>query len=576
MKPAPGTVARFDRDFFDASAPFTAIGGGELGGKAQGLAFIQRTLAERFPGGGEIVVAIPQLTVIATEHFEAFVKLNDLEEDASSDMPDDRLALRFLHGDMPTQLLGDLRALVAAVHRPLAVRSSSVLEDAIGRPFAGVYTTKMIPNNQLDVDARFRRLVEAIKLVWASTFFREAKGYLKTVSRSVGDERMAVIVQEVVGLRHGERFYPDVSGMARSYNYYPTGNAKPADGVASLALGLGKTVVDGEPCWSYSPAYPKAPPPYNSIGELLDTTQREFWAVTMGTVPYDPGREAEHLVRCSLADAEVDGTLRLAASTFDPNAQRIVPGIGASGPRLVNFAPLLSYNHLPLNDTVRRLLAVCEDAAGEPVEIEFALTAEPGGAARFGFLQVRPLLVVREAVVVDEADLDGPGVLAASRRALGNGVDASIRDVVYLKAAPFDVAATPTIARQVEAVNDSLMRDNRPYLLAGFGRWGTSDKWGGVPVQWAQICGARAILEASTTRLHADLSQGSHFFHNLTSFSVLYFSLDGAESRNVDWGWLDAQPAVAETRYLRHVRLKAPLSIRVDGRSGRGVIKRHD
>lgn len=574
MKASSGMVAAFERDFFDASTPFTAIGGGELGGKAQGLAFIERTLRERLPAG-EIAVAIPQLVVITTEGFDAFMDSNGLREVVASDLSDERIAHRFLQGNLPSQLAGDLRALVAAVHSPLAVRSSSLLEDALGRPFAGVYATKMTPNNQLDADSRFRRLVEAVKLVWASTFFREARAYLKTVHRASADEKMAVIVQEVVGARHGARFYPDVSGVARSYNFYPSGHARPEDGVASLALGLGRTIVDGEPCWTFSPAYPKAPPPYNSIGELLDATQREFWAVNMGRAPYDPAAETEYLLHCPLADAEADDTLRHVASTYDPQAQRITAGAGVKGPRLVNFAPILSYGQVPLNDTVQGLLKVCEDALGQPAEIEFAVTIGQGGAAHLGFLQVRPLVVGHEAVEVEEAELGAAGVLAAGSHVLGNGTDASVTDVVYVKPQAFEASETPVIAAELEKINDSLVRDGRPYVLIGFGRWGTSDRWGGVPVVWAQICGVRAIVEVSTAGLGAEPSQGSHFFHNLTSFSVLYFSLDAAESRRIDWGWLDAQPAVAETAHLRHVRTSAPLSIKVDGRTGRGVIAHH-
>jgi hypothetical protein len=572
---ATGRVARFERDFFDASAPLTAIGGGELGGKARGLAFIDATLRERFRAG-ELPVGIPQLVVITTEYFDAFMESNGLYEAAVSDLPDDRIAHRFLQGDLPSQLAGDLRALVAAVHSPLAVRSSSLLEDALGRPFAGVYATKMTPNNQLDVDSRFRRLVEAVKLVWASTFFREARAYLKTVRRESADEKMAVIVQQVVGARHDDRFYPDVSGVARSYNFYPSGHARPEDGVASLALGLGRTIVDGEPCWTFSPAYPKAPPPYNSIGELLDATQREFWAVNMGRAPYDPGAETEYLLHCPLADAEADDTLRHVASTYDPQAQRITAGADVKGPRLVNFAPILSYGRIPLNDTVQGLLKACEDALGQPAEIEFAVTIGQSGAAQIGFLQLRPLVVGHEAVTVEDTELDTAGVLAAGCHVLGNGTEDAVGDVVYVKPGAFEIAETPAIATELEAINDSLVTEGRPYVLIGFGRWGTSDRWGGVPVVWAQICGVRAIVEASTAGLGADLSQGSHFFHNLTSFSVLYFSLDAAESRRIDWAWLDGRPAVTETAHLRHVRSAAPLSIKVDGRTGRGVIAHHD
>jgi hypothetical protein len=574
MKETAGTVARFERDFFDASAPFTAIGGGELGGKARGLAFIDGTLRERFRSC-ELPVGIPQLVVITTDFFDAFMESNQLYEAAASGLPDDRIAQRFLQGQLPSQLVGDLRALVAAVHTPLAVRSSSLLEDALERPFAGVYATKMTPNNQLDVDSRFRRLVEAVKLVWASTFFQDARSYLKTVRHTSADERMAVIIQQVVGVRHGDRFYPDVSGVARSYNFYPAGHASPEDGVASLALGLGKTIVDGEPCWTFSPAYPKAPPPYNSIGELLDATQREFWAVNMGRAPYDPSAEAEYLVHRPLADAESDDTLRFVASTYDPQAQRITSGAGVKGPRLVNFAPLLSYGQLPFNDTVRRLLAVCEDALGRPVEIEFALTAGDPDGARLGFLQVRPLVVAHGEVTIEDAELERREVLVSSRHVLGNGQDGSVMDVVYINPDAFDPGHTPAIAQELGGINDALLREGRPFVLIGFGRWGTSDRWGGVPVAWGQVCGARAIVEASTPGLHAEPSQGSHFFHNLTAFSVLYFSLDAAESRRIDWAWLAKCPAVGETAHLRHVRAPVPLSIKVDGRTGRGVIVHH-
>ncbi len=575
MKAESGTVARFDRDFFDASASFSAIGDGELGGKARGLALITDVLSRSF-AGGEVPVSIPQSVVITTEHFDAFVKANGLAEVATSGLPDDRVAHRFLQGDLPTQLAGDLRALVAAVHSPLAVRSSSLLEDDLAHPFAGVYATKMTPNNQFDADSRFRRLVEAVKLVWASTFFAEARTYLRMVRTERADEKMAVLVQQVWGARHGERFYPTLSGVARSYNFYPSGHARPEEGVASLALGLGRTIVDGEPCWTYSPAYPKAPPPYNSIKDLLDATQREFWAVNMGRAPYDPGAETEFLVHCPLADAEADDTLRQVASTFDPQGQRIVAGLGVKGPRLLNFAPILSYGQAPLNDAIRRLLEVCQEAIGEPVEIEFAADLEPDGTPRIGFLQVRPLVVGRESVTVDDREMEGAAVLAASRRVLGNGTDASIADVVYVKPDAFEVSATQAIAEEIGPINEALVREGRPYLLIGFGRWGTSDRWGGVPLVWAQIAGARAIVEASTPGLRADLSQGSHFFHNLTSVSVLYFSLDAAESARIGWAWLDAQPVVGETAHVRHVRVRSPLSIKVDGRTGKGVIAHHE
>ncbi len=569
-------LTRFDRDFFNASQPFTFVGDGELGGKASGLAtgaaiIAERLLESRVPG---IAVSIPHLTVLTTSLFDTFMKRNELYEYVADDVPDDRIAHAFLKAELPTELVGDLRALVAEVHQPLAVRSSSLLEDAKGRPLAGVYATKMTPNNQPDADTRFRKLVEGIKLVWASTFFREARSY--RASLGVGDEMMAVVIQEIVGKRFGDRFYPHLSGVGRSFNYYATGNARAEDGIGLLALGLGKTIVDGEPAWSFSPAFPKSPPPYNSISDLLDTSQREFWAVTMGSVAYDPTQEAEYMVHPPLAVAEADGTLRFVASTFDPESNRIVPTLYARGPRLVNFAPILSSGVIPLNEALKAMLHACEDHLGAPVEIEYAVTMdnEHGTPARLGFLQVRALAVGVEHVEVSEAELSADGVLVSTDRALGNGIVETIRDVVYVKRQTFQPSVTGAVARELGELNARLLGEDARYLLLGFGRWGTSDPTGGIPVNWGQISGARAIVEATLPTMRQEMSQGSHFFHNMTSLGVLYLSVAGRPGQRVDWDWLDAQPAATETAHLRHLRLSAPLEVRLDGRSGRGVVVR--
>ncbi len=572
-------VPAFRREFVAGSGAMTRIGEGGLGGKAEGLASIRELIA----GLGshavpEVEVAIPTLTVLTTDVFEAFMERNGLWELPVEELPDERIAHAFVRADLPAERLGDLRALAGATRSPLAVRSSSLLEDALGRPLAGVYLTKMTPNNQPDVDLRFRKLTEAIRLVYASTFLRAARSYRAMLPPGAPAERMAVILQEVVGRRHGDRFYPDVSGVARSINVYPTGHGRPEDGVVSLALGLGKTIVDGGEVWSYSPPYPKAPPPFNSPGDLVKHTQNRFWAVNMGKPPaYDALRETEYLVHAELADAEADDTLRFVASTFDVATNRITAGAGARGPRVVNFAPLLVYNQAPLNAAVRAVLAACEGAVGGPVEIEFAATLDPdhGAPARFGFLQVRPLAALDDGAAVGEDELTGPGVLVGCERALGSGRHDGLADVVYLRPEAFSAAATPAIARELEAINESLVRERRPYLLIGFGRWGTSDPSGGVPVVWGEISGARAIVEATVPAMRTEVSQGSHFFHNLTSLGVMYLSLSPEEADRIDWSWLAAQPAVRETTLVRHVRPARPLTVLVDGRAGRGVV-RHD
>ncbi len=337
-------IPRFDRDLFGSQETFTQMGNGEIGGKAKGLLYVREALLSQVDPKftDTFIVNIPVLTVIATDIFDIFIARNELTETAQSDLPDDRIAHAFQAAEFPAEVIGDLRGLIEKVRTPLAVRSSSLLEDALFRPFAGVYGTKMIPNNQADTDTRFRKLIEAIKFVFASTFFKEAKNYIKVTGMSPADEKMAVIIQEVVGNGHGERYYPEISGVARSYNYYPFGKADSDEGVVSLALGLGKTIVDGGKSWSYCPKYPRIGPPYGSTSEILRQTQTDFWAVNMGKPPaHDPVRETEYLVQGDLSKAEYDGTLDNIASTYQAQSDRIVIGTGADGPRVLDFAPVL-------------------------------------------------------------------------------------------------------------------------------------------------------------------------------------------------------------------------------------------
>lgn len=572
-------VPPFARRFLDAPERVTAIAGGLPGGKARGLLLIRDFLAERFPAGDfpEFSVDVPTLTVLQTDAFDRFMAHNQLWPVAQSDADDTRLALAFQAATLPPELVGDLRALVEQVRSPLAVRSSSLLEDALEHPFAGVYATKMIPNEEPDPDSRFRRLTGAIKLVYASTFFASARRYREAAGCGSADEKMAVIIQEIVGRRHGPRFYPDVSGVARSYSFYRSGAARPEDGCVSLALGLGKTIVDGGLAWSYSPGYPHATPPFASPRELLEQTQSEFWAVSMGGTPrYDPVAEAEYLVLSSLAVSEADGTLRYTASSYDPESDRLHVGLRGNGPRALTFAPLLVLEELPLNHLIRELLAVSEAALASPVEIEFALTLagdeQPPG--RLGFLQVRPMVISSRPVTIAPAELDDPCRLVASNSALGHGVDRSIADVVFVRPDAFDARRTRAIAADIADVNRRLLAERRPYLLIGFGRWGSSDPWLGIPVDWSSIAGARAIVETGVAGMTVEPSQGSHFFHNLSSFGVTYFTVRPGIDPPIDWSWLAEQPTEGETPWVRHVRLAAPLVVKVDGRSGLGVILR--
>jgi len=561
----------FNRDFLDPETPLSCIGSGALGGKASGLAFIRNVLGKlelgKYPG---IRIEIPSLVVICTDVFDAFMERNHLMETALSEVPDDRLAHAFQKADLPFEILGDLRALIDDVHMPLVIRSSSLLEDSRREPFAGIYATKMIPNNRFDPDSRFNQLVEAIKLVYASTYFRSARDYRKALGHGDEDEKMALIIQEVVGKRYQNRFYPELSGVMRSYNYYPMEPAAPEEGVVNLALGLGKTIVDGGINWPYSPAYPKVEPPFGSVEKLLKNTQSQFWAVNMGEPPeYDPVRETEYLLLEDITAAEEDNSLTYLVSTYSPLSGRLSIGTGFKGPRALTFAPLLVLNQLPFNDLIQDLLNICTQALGTPVEIEFAMNFNPH---RFGFLQVRSMIVPTDDTRVSADELVGTGVLVGCDHVLGNGMVDDIVDVVYVKPDSFDLKHTLSIAPELELFNKKFLALGRSYLLIVLGRLGTTDPWLGIPIIWSRISAASVVVEATRENVRVELSQGSHYFHNIINLGIKYFTLPFTSRYKVDWDWLNRQEIVEETAFIRHIKTPRPLRIKVDGRNSRGVI----
>lgn len=564
----------FDRNSNDPAERIRVIGSGEIGGKARGLALLNQLVssAQVEPIYGEISVGVPTMTVLRSGVFDAFVESNQLTRYRDGEHTDDQIAHAFQKAELPFHVLGDLQALVEGIRTPLAVRSSSLLEDATFEPFAGIYSTKMIPNHQFEPGIRFQKLTEAIKYIFASTYFSSAKSYRVATGHPHEEEKMAVIIQDVVGSRHHVRFYPELSGVARSYNYYPVGRSKPEDGVVSLALGLGKTIVDGGMVWSYSPARPRIGPPYGSVNELLKNSQKEFWAINMGTpLVYDPIKETEYLVQEDLATAEHDGTLDYLCSTYDPQSDRMALGKANPGPRALTFGPLLQLNKLDFNDLIKEILAICEDKLQHPVEIEFAMTFSPPS---LGLLQVRPMVVASQTIQLTAEDLAQGNLLAASENALGNGCLEDIQDIVYVLPEQFDLAQTRKIAGELAEINTSLVEGNRPYLLIVFGRLGSSDPWLGIPADWGQISGTRVIIETYQDDFSVEMSQGSHFFHNLTSLGVNYLALPKTSQYQVDWNWLETQPEVQRTDFVRHVRTKSPLSIKIDGRSSRGIIQK--
>ena len=569
-------VPKFSRGSWETGEIVSCIGRGEIGGKGTGLwQMSQGLLGEMAPEDNpDFDITIPRMVVLTTGVFEAFMDLNDLWELSLSDVSDSRIAQAFQRATLPPEYLGDLRDFIAQVTTPLAVRSSSLMEDMLNHPFAGVYSTKMIPNNAADADTRFQRLDEAIRFVYATTFFKAAKNYFRGTDRQHSEERMAVVIQEVVGNRHEDRFYPEISGVARTFNYYPCGGAKPTDGVVNLALGLGRQVVDGDLCWGYCPAYPTSPPPFNDVGDRMRGTQNRFWAVNMGTPPPpDPMGETEFLLRLDLDVAEKDEVLDHIVSTYDPRSDRLRLGLSSGGPRVLDFGPMLVGETLLLNDLVAQLLPLAERVAGCPVELEFAVDRNEAGRFRFCLLQMRAMMIPAGESKVSLLELNEPGVVLASEQALGHGVKNDITDIVYIKPESFDLAQTEKIAWEVEKLNNSLLSLGRPYMLIGFGRWGSADRWLGVPVDWGQISGARVIVESSFKGLNPDPSQGTHFFHNLISFQVSYMTVRGSGSSRIDWNWLDSLPMVQETTYLRHVQVETPMIVRLDGVAGLGIVR---
>ncbi len=572
-------VGDFDRHTFDPQVQFFArIGGGSLGGKARGLAFARWLIARhrlgaRFDG---VRIAVPPAVVLGTDVFDRFLAENDLLDVAMSSDDDAETVRRFLAARLPEEVVTDLAAFLDAVRWPLAVRSSSLLEDSQYQPFTGVYETFMLANNHPVLSQRLHPLLAAVKRVYASTFTRHAKAYLRSTPYRLEEEKMAVILQRVVGAAHGPRWYPDVSGVARSWNFYPTPPLRAADGVAVVALGLGRTVVEGGAGLSFCPRDPRHLLQFSSVDDILDNSQREFWALELDTP--DGALDAESSMRearFDLAAAEADGTLAALASTWSAENNAVYDGVSRPGVRLVSFAPILKHRVFPLPEILQTLMAMGERGLNRPTEIEFAvrLRSHPGEPHEFGFLQMRPLVVEREGESLEIGDLDPDRLLCRSRAVMGNGTVEGLRDVVVVDFQRFDRARSLDAARAVGRFNARLVAERRPYLLIGVGRWGSLDPWLGIPVTWEQISGARVIVEAGFRDIRVTPSQGSHFFQNLSTFQIGYFTVNPeAGDGFVDWDWLEHQPFTAEEDAIRHLRLEHPLTVTMNGLKSEGVI----
>ena len=583
----PGSDRRFQRFHLQSKRRFfLRIGGGSLGGKARGLAFVRHLLhkyqtARRF---SNVHIAVPPSVVLATDMFDRFLNENNLLDFAIGSSDDAEILRRFLEASLPASLRDDLLAFLAEVHYPLAVRSSSLLEDSQYQPFTGVYETFMLANQHRDLLVRLEQLMEAIKRVYASTFSQHAKGYVRATPYRLEEEKMAVIVQQVVGTIHsshdGQRFYPDFSGVVRSHNFYPVPPMSYGDGIAAVALGLGRAVVDGGKCLTFCPRYPRNIMQFSSVEDILANSQREFWALELDHMERldesasDPLLEFKE-ARFGLDVAEKDGTLDNLGSTYSVDNHVIYDGLNRPGTRIVSFAPILKHGVFPLASILERLTRIGDEAFGRPVEVEFAvkLPQGPRETAEFGFLQIRPLVLSREGEELRMEDVSPERLVCHSAKVLGNGRVPDLRDVVVVDFHRFERARSQEVAEGVAHFNATLSERGTPYLLIGVGRWGSNDPWLGIPVEWDEISGARVIVEAGFRDFRVTPSQGSHFFQNLTAFQVGYFTVNpDAGEGFVDWEWLGAVPAVEEQGCVRHLHFDAPLVVVMNGKTSQGMV----
>ncbi len=569
-------IADFKAETFKPSeSNFLRIGAGSLGGKARGLAFVRhllrtRRIARRFPA---VRIAVPPAVVLATDMFDLFLAENNLSDFALHCDDDGEIQQRFLDSPLPAPLQQNLKAYLEEVRYPLAVRSSSLLEDSQYQPFTGVYETFMLGNQQASLQARLDELSEAIKRVYASTFSQHAKAYVRATPYRLEEEKMAVILQQVVGTVHSQRFYPDFSGVVRSHNFYPVEPMTFSDGIAAVALGLGRTVVDGGKCLAFCPRYPRNLLQFSSVEDILANTQSEFCALELdGAHSAGPAHLRE--ARFGLDVAEADGTLDAVASTYSADNHAVYDGLSRPGSRVVTFAPMLKHGIFPLATILEVLVRAGEDALGNPVEIEFAVRLPRGEEpAEFGFLQIRPLTLARDHQDLTIGDVDPQQLICQSTKVLGNGRIENLCDVVVVDSHRFERSRSHEVARAVAHFNAKLSAENRPYLLIGVGRWGSNDPWLGIPVEWDEIAGARAIVEAGFRDFRVTPSQGSHFFQNLTAFQVGYFTVNpDAGEGSVDWEWLAAQPEVEERECVRHLQFPQPMRVVMNSRTSQGVI----
>lgn len=576
---AKGVISDFRKDTFDPQNSFARIGGGSLGGKARGLGFINSLIANYnikhlFKG---VEISVPSAVVLGTEVFDQFMHNNNLEVFAFNESSDIKITQRFIEAiHFPFEIKQRLYDFLEIIKEPLAVRSSSMLEDAQFQPFAGVYQTYMLSNSNPDINVRLDELLQTIKAVYASTYHQSAKDYMKATAYRLEEEKMAVIVQKLIGSEHNRKFYPEFAGVAKSFNFYPVSPQKSDDGIAMVALGLGKTVVEGGNSVRFCPRFPKHLLQFFSTKETLKQAQQNFYALDLDEkLEHHPESTMDSQVKIyDLSVSQADGTLYTVGSTYSAADDAVYDGISREGLRVVTFAPVLKHKIFPLPEILNTLLGLGSWGMGSPVEIEFAvnLSVPPGKPKEFAMLQMRPLVINNE---IDELNIDfkQEDLICQSSQVLGNGAVDGIYDLILVDQNKYDRSKSRIAAMEIAKLNSKLLDEKKSYLLIGIGRWGSLDPWLGIPVTWDQISGAAAIVESGFKDFEVEPSQGSHFFQNITSFRVGYFTVDAAQKvGKIDWDWLLTQPVVEELEFTKHLKFNDPISIKINGQKNIGVI----
>ena len=571
-----GVVAIYQKDRFDEYSNFARIGDGSLGGKGRGLAFMG-AMVKRYPKleTENFNTNIPKTVVICTDIFDEFMETNELLPVALSDADDETILKYFLRASLPASLIDDLMAFFDVVKSPIAVRSSSLLEDSHYQPFAGIYSTYMIPRLE-DKYEMLRLLSDAIKAVYASVFYRDSKGYMTATSNLIDQEKMAIVLQEVVGNRYNDHFYPTISGVARSLNFYPIGNEKAEDGIANIALGLGKYIVDGGQTLRFSPRHPHNILQMSTMDFALRETQTRFYALDLKNLAEQFSiDDSINLQRLGLKEADADGSLKYIVSTYDPYDQIIRDGYYPGGRKILSFVNILQHDVFPLAKTLDELLRIGQAEMGRPVEIEFAVNVDPNNhdKATFYLLQIRPIVDNKEIMDEDLTQVGNEETILSSTSVLGHGIVTDVQDIISVKSGAFNSSNNQLIAYEIEKLNRRFTEEEKNYVLVGPGRWGSSDHWLGIPVKWPHISNARVIVECGLENYRVDPSQGTHFFQNLTSFGVGYFTINPFKGDGwFDEEYLNALPAVEDTEYLRHIHFDKPIVIKMDGKKSLGVV----